>query len=57
MALHLQQMGHGMRIAPNKKDCMVLDQAGSIKKFGFIEELKSLDLTEPKVHQKVIRLI
>jgi len=50
-------MGHGMQIAPNKKDCMVLDQAGSIKKFGFIQELKSLDLTEPKVHQKIIRLI
>ena len=48
MALYLQQVGRGMRIAPNKKDCMVLDQAGSIKRFGFIEELKYPDLTEPQ---------
>jgi hypothetical protein len=31
---------------------MVLDQAGSIKKFGFIEELKYPDLTEPQSSPK-----
>lgn len=39
-----QQIGRGLRIAPGKKDCLILDQAGMIKRFGFIEDLTTFTL-------------
>ena len=49
-ALHFQQVGRGLRIAPhiNKQNCIVLDQAGNVQRFGFIEELKQVRLTNGK---------
>lgn len=49
-ALHFQQVGRGLRIAPHigKQNCMVLDQAGNVQRFGFIEELKQVRLTNGK---------
>lgn len=46
-ALYFQQVGRGLRISPEteKTDCLVLDQAGNVKRFGFIEDLKQVRLT------------
>ncbi|MBD2101880.1 DEAD/DEAH box helicase [Leptolyngbya sp. FACHB-261] len=46
-ALFFQMVGRGMRLSPEtgKTDCLVLDQAGNVKRFGFIEELKEIHLT------------
>ena len=38
--LYLQQCGRGMRIAPNKKDCLVLDFAGVVSQHGPITAVK-----------------
>ena len=35
--LHVQIIGRGLRIAPDKKDCLVLDFAGNIKRNGSID--------------------
>ena len=39
-ALYLQSAGRGMRIAPGKADCLVLDFAGNVKTHGPITEIK-----------------
>jgi len=46
-ALYFQQVGRGLRIAPHigKENCLVLDQAGNVSQFGFIEELKQIQFT------------
>ena len=36
--LHLQMLGRGMRPAPGKPDCLVLDHADNLRKHGFPEE-------------------
>jgi len=37
--LYYQQIGRGMRIHPNKKDCLVLDMSGNIQEHGPIDQL------------------
>lgn len=37
--LYLQQVGRGLRLAPGKKDCLVLDFAGLTKKHGPIDTI------------------
>ncbi|NES01712.1 MAG: DEAD/DEAH box helicase [Okeania sp. SIO2F4] len=39
-----QQIGRGLRISPGKYDCLILDQAGIVRRFGFVEDLKSFTL-------------
>ena len=39
-----QQIGRGLRTAPGKHDCIILDQAGLIKRFGFVEDLTTFTL-------------
>jgi DNA repair protein RadD len=34
-----QAIGRGTRIAPNKKDCLIVDFSGNIKRFGKVEKL------------------
>lgn len=48
MTLWIQGVGRGMRLAPwiNKENCIVLDQAGNVRRHGFIE-----DITYPKLRQ------
>lgn len=36
--LHIQMLGRGSRIAPGKRDCVVLDHAGNIARHGFLED-------------------
>lgn len=38
--LYLQQVGRGMRIAPNKTDCLVLDFAGVVRQHGPITAIE-----------------
>ncbi|MEP0872857.1 DEAD/DEAH box helicase [Trichocoleus desertorum AS-A10] len=47
-ALYFQQIGRGLRISPEtgKTDCIVLDQAGNVRQFGFVEDLKQVSLEE-----------
>jgi superfamily II DNA/RNA helicase len=44
MAIYYQTLGRGVRIAPNKKDCKIVDLAGNSVKFGKIEELNFEDV-------------
>ncbi|NET47093.1 DEAD/DEAH box helicase [Okeania sp. SIO2B3] len=43
-----QQIGRGLRISPGKYDCLILDQAGLIKQFGFIEDFTKFTLGQSK---------
>lgn len=43
-----QQIGRGLRISPGKYDCLILDQAGLIKQFGFIEDITTFTLGQSK---------
>ena len=43
-ALYFQQLGRGLRLAKDKRDCLVLDQSGNVMKHGFIEDLESVEL-------------
>ncbi|PPT08979.1 putative helicase [Geitlerinema sp. FC II] len=47
-AKYFQQLGRGLRVAPDKTDCVVLDQAGMVKRFGFVEDLKRVTLSKSK---------
>jgi superfamily II DNA or RNA helicase len=38
-AFHFQSIGRGLRTAPNKVNCIVLDQSGNIRRHGFVESL------------------
>ena len=40
VALCYQQLGRGVRIHPDKKDCIIVDFSGNVKRFGRIEELE-----------------
>jgi superfamily II DNA or RNA helicase len=45
-AKYFQQVGRSLRISPNKTDCLVLDQAGLVKRFGFFEYFREVSLNE-----------
>ena len=38
--LHVQTIGRGMRIAPDKRDCLIMDFAGNICRLGPINDVK-----------------
>jgi len=40
IAVYYQQIGRGVRIHPDKKDCAVVDLSGNFSKFGKVENLK-----------------
>lgn len=37
---YLQQAGRGLRLAPNKKDCLMLDCANIVREHGFCDDLR-----------------
>lgn len=47
-SIYAQQLGRGLRPFPGKKDCLVLDQAGNVARFGFVEDIKKFSLTKGK---------
>ncbi len=38
-SLYYQQLGRGVRISDRKKNCLIIDFSGNIKKFGRVEDL------------------
>ncbi len=44
LVLYLQSVGRGFRIADGKEDCLVLDHAGSVRRFGFPTEVRRWSL-------------
>lgn len=38
LVLYLQMLGRGLRPAPGKADCLVLDHSGAVRRFGFADE-------------------
>lgn len=52
---YIQMIGRGMRIAPGKSDCLVLDHAGNVHYHGFVEEERYWSLNgvrDPKATYK-----
>lgn len=49
-ALHVQQVGRGLRPAPGKRDCLVIDAAGNLHRLGFPDDIAidELDTGERK---------
>ena len=49
-SIYFQQLGRGLRpsLETGKIDCLVLDQAGNVKRFGFVEDIKGFTLTKGK---------
>lgn len=43
-ALYFQQLGRGLRLSPQKRGCLVLDQAQNVLEHGFIEDLTEADV-------------
>jgi hypothetical protein len=52
ISLYIQQVGRGMRLAPDKENCIVLDQSGNIKRFGFIESIEYPELDDNTITAK-----
>lgn len=52
LALYLQQVGRGLRIAPGKDKTVVLDHAGNTAIHGFIDEPREWRLTAGLVREK-----
>ena len=42
MAKYYQVLGRGVRIHPNKKDCLIVDAGGNYERFGRIEDIRFL---------------
>src|SRR5690606_5807003 len=40
LALYMQMIGRGIRIAIGKEKCAVVDMCGNVQKFGKIEEMR-----------------
>ena len=38
LMLHIQMLGRGLRTAPNKSDCLILDHAGNTLRLGFPDD-------------------
>lgn len=43
-ALHHQMLGRGVRIAPGKKTCIVLDQSENCKRHGLLEDIRVYEM-------------
>jgi superfamily II DNA or RNA helicase len=54
-ALHMQQMGRGIRTAEGKKDCIVLDHAANTLKHGLPIHFEVPDLDDGKENERGIR--
>ena len=52
---YIQMVGRGMRIAPGKSDCLLLDHAGNVHYHGFVDDERYWSLTgvrDPKATYK-----
>jgi DNA repair protein RadD len=46
LALHIQQVGRGLRMFDGKSDCLVFDHAGNIRRHGRIEDFEPPELSD-----------
>lgn len=46
MAMYYQQIGRGVRIHDNKKDCLITDLSGNVARFGRLETLTFQEIEE-----------
>lgn len=53
--LYLQQVGRGLRNAPGKENCLVLDFSRNISKFGPIDTITVSSAAQAKSEQEVVR--
>lgn len=44
LALFLQMIGRGLRVAPGKADCLVLDHSGAVRRHGFAHDARKWTL-------------
>ena len=49
--LYVQMVGRGLRVAPGKKDCLVLDYGGNIRRHGPLEDVTS----DRQISEKIAR--
>lgn len=47
LVLYLQMLGRGLRPAPGKAHCLILDHAGVVRRFGFADEPRQWSLEGP----------
>jgi DNA repair protein RadD len=47
-ALHCQMLGRGCRIAPGKRDCLILDYTGNLLRHGPIDQIEVLPKKQSK---------
>lgn len=40
MAKHYQVVGRGVRIDPDKRDCLIVDAGGNVERFGRVEDIR-----------------
>lgn len=47
-ALHFQMVGRALRLSPetDKRDAVIIDQAGNVQRHGFVEDLKEISLDQ-----------
>lgn len=50
VALYYQMLGRGIRIAPGKQKCFVIDICGNVDKFGHIETFEIIE-PKPRLHR------
>lgn len=46
LAKYYQVIGRGVRIHPDKKDCVVVDAGGNVERFGYVEDLRFVNGTK-----------
>lgn len=49
--LYSQMIGRGLRIAPSKKDCLVLDFGGNVRRHGSLDDIRAEAAIEKRVKE------
>lgn len=53
-SLYVQMVGRGARISEEKEDCLILDYAGNVSRFGPIDKVKIADKGESEKKEKAL---
>lgn len=56
LALYAQIVGRGRRLAPSKKDCLILDYGKIIESLGFVEDIEKAVVEKPNSNLKLCPL-
>lgn len=55
--LYSQMIGRGLRIAPSKKDCLVLDFGGNIRRHGSLDDIRAEAAIEKRIKETTEKTI